>query len=417
MRRLRIAVFHNLHSGGAKRVTAEHLARLSAHHEVALYSLRSADHAFAANGAKASYETRLYDYTPRPWLRSPFGRLNTLVGADNLRRMDALCRQIAADIDAAKFDVVLAHPCQVTNAPAVLRWLKTPSLYYCHELPRRFYEPAIPRPYEPDQSKRSGLRRALDKLDITIAYKDNLSRQLDRESARAATCIASNSDYTRHNAEPVYGREIQTCHLGVDAEAFAPAQHTGPRQRVVLSVGSLTPAKGFDFVVQALATLPRGTDGCRPPLVVISNFQEGPERDYVSALAKDNDVPLQLLTRVSDDELRGWYARAACVAYAPVREPFGLVALEAMAASAPLVAVAEGGVAESVVDGVTGIIAPREPQPFGKAIGKLLDDPVRAQHLGQQAREHVSQHWTWGQHINKLEAMLDKTAAGKTQNE
>jgi glycosyltransferase involved in cell wall biosynthesis len=113
---------------------------------------------------------------------------------------------------------------------------------------------------------------------------------------------------------------------------------------------------------------------------------------------------------ISEPELRDLYARAGCVAYAPVREPFGLVALEAMAAAAPLVAVNEGGLAETIIPDVTGIVAPRESSAFGQAITCLLNNPAQAEHLGNAARRHVSTIWTWEQHITHLEQLLADTA-------
>ena len=409
MKPLRIAVYHNLHSGGAKRVTAEHLRRLSERHDVTLYSLRDADHAFAASDrdGNSSHAVKLYDYTPKPWLGSPFGRWNTVIGVQNIHKMDVLCRTIANDIDIAKHDVVLAHPCQMTNAPTVLKWLKTPSLYYLHELQRRYYEPRIRRPYDTDSapSGRSGMRRVLNQIDPLIGYNRRGFVSLDVAAARAATRIATNSDYTRLNAEAAYKRDVTVCYQGVDATQFAPtmsARREQVRERVVLSVGSLTASKGFDFVVQAMGTLPADANGCRPPLVIISNFQEQAEREYITELAKQHKVPLTCRVNVSDAELREWYARVGCVAYAPVREPFGLVALEAMAAGAPLVAVAEGGVRESVIDGLTGLVAPREPVAFGRAIQSLLDDLARAQTQALRAREHVVTNWTWAKHMEQL---------------
>ncbi len=348
-------------------------------------------------------------------LRSPLGRLNPALRVANAQRMDALGKRIAADIDADKPDVVLVHPCQLTNAPTVLKWLKTPSLYYLHEWPRKLYEPAIERPYSADGASagRAGLRRTLNQLDPLVAYNSRYLREFDRDNARAATRIATNSKYTQTNGMSAYQREIDVCYLGIDTHAFAEPATNMQRERVVLSVGSLTPAKGFDFVIQALGTLPRGADGCRPPLVLISNFQESAERDYLTALARHHDVPLKMLVRVSDEELRSWYARAACLAYSPVREPFGLAALEAMAAGAPVVAVAEGGVRETVLEGVTGLVASREPRAFGEAIQSLLDDPARAQQLASRARRHVLENWTWPQHMQRLESVLGEVAKKK----
>jgi glycosyltransferase involved in cell wall biosynthesis len=407
MRSLSIAVYHNLHSGGAKRVAAGHLRDLSRRHVVTLYSLADADHAFAA-APDTDYAVRLYDCPRYRMLRSPFGRLNPLLRVANARRLDRLNRKIARDIDAAGHDVVVVHPCQVTGAPPLLKWLRMPSVYYLHEWPRKLYEPPIERPYQAEavSSGRARLRAALDRLDPLRPLTALFFRRIDRASVRAATRRVTNSQFTLHTAQPVYRTPIEVCYLGVDVGAV-PAADAGPgRERVVLSVGSLTPAKGFDFVIRALSTIASGTAGGPPPLVIISNFQEREERAYLTSLAAAGGVPLTLLEGVTDADLSRWYRRVACVAYAPVREPFGLVALEAMAAGAPVVAVAEGGVSESVIDGQTGLIARRDPAEFGEAVRRLLDDPLRAQRLAESARAHVARMWTWERHLERFEAVL-----------
>jgi glycosyltransferase involved in cell wall biosynthesis len=343
-------------------------------------------------------------YRPWPWLRSPFGRLNTIIGMANIARLNWLARRTARQIDSDGYDVVLAHPCQFAQAPLPLRWLRSPSLYYCQELPRLLYEPSIGRPY----SNHSLLQRAMNRLDplpaICLAYY----RAVDRAAARQASHIAVNSMFTAANVRRTYGTAATVCYLGVDSGQFKPGCS---RERVVLSVGSLTPTKGFDFVIEAVATMPPDR---RPPLVLISNAAFPPERAFLEQLAADRQVQLSCLLNIPEAELQHWYARAGCVAYAPIREPFGLVALEAMAAGAPLVAVAEGGVSETVIDGQTALLAPRDPAQFGQAILQVLEHPEAAELRSLQARAHVRERWTWAQHIEQLEQLLLSVAQGET---
>lgn len=398
---MHIAMYHNLHSGGAKRVTAEHLRRLASCHRVALFSLESADHSFAQDPCDTRVPVSLADYNALPMARSPFGRINTMLGLLNVARLDALSRRIAAAIDRGGFDVVLVHPCQVTQAPLLLRWLRTPSLYYCHELPRAFYEQPITRPY----AAQGCSRRALDAVDPLRAINRAAMRSVDRQSARRATRIVANSHVTRNNIAAAYGRTADVCSPGVDMDRFQPI--AAAREPFVLSVGALTPAKGFDFVILALGTLPADV---RPRLVLINNYQEAAEREYLTALAHWQSVSVEYHVGVSEAELRMWYARAGCVAYAPVREPYGLVALEAMAAAAPVVGVADGGLVETVTDTITGLLTCRDPSVFGQAIHRLLAQPARARQLGAAARAAMLEHRTWDTHMEYLQALLWQTA-------
>lgn len=391
---MRIAIYHNLHSGGAKRVLDTQLAYLAPCHQVTVYSLKGAA---VPKVTSVDYRLHTLPYRPLPMARRPFGRLNPLVRMIDLLRLEHVSRSIAAEIDREKFDVVLVHPCQITQAPLIMQWLRTPAVYVCQELPRQYYEPMPSRPYY----ERGGLARAMDTLDPFPKGHLAAMRIVDRQSALQASVVAANSRYSQQNIEAAYGRQVHICYPGVDSRAFAPAGCR--RERVVLSVGALTPLKGFDFIVEALATLPVDE---RPRLLVISNYQEGQEREYLEALAATKQVQLELRASVSDAELQAAYSVAGCVAYAPLREPFGLVALEAMAAGAPLVAVAEGGVAETVIDGETGLVAAREPVAFGRALQQMLASQQRAEQLAAAARRHVQSYWTLERHVNDLEHLL-----------
>jgi glycosyltransferase involved in cell wall biosynthesis len=175
------------------------------------------------------------------------------------------------------------------------------------------------------------------------------------------------------------------------------------REHFVLSVGSLTPLKGFDFLVETLALLPSAE---RPRLVIVSNFQNHLERDYMTGLAKMRGVELELLDQISDERLVELYNRAALTAYAPHREPFGFVSLEAMACASPLAVVAEGGIREAVLPGKTALAAPRDTGAFAEIICTLLTDRKMAAELGQAGRQHVLERWTWEHSVKSLEQNL-----------
>lgn len=125
------------------------------------------------------------------------------------------------------------------------------------------------------------------------------------------------------------------------------------RERHLLSVGELSPRKGYDFLVDSLGYIPAAQ---RPKLRIACNSVLTQEREYIKNLANEKGVVLEILTNLNTEMLKIEYNQAALCVYAPVDEPFGLVPLEAMACGTPVVAVGEGGVVESIVHERTGLL-------------------------------------------------------------
>jgi len=403
---LNIAVYHNLHSGGAKRTLYEEVRRLAERHHLDLYALSSADNDFCDVRPFVN-EVRIYDFEPGPLFHSPFGRLNQAVRTRDLRRLREVSRRVAVDVDAAGYHVVLVHPCQYTQSPLVLQYLRTPTVYYCHEPLRKLYELPVRRPYE--HERRSLLRRVLDRIDVLAGFYRAMLRHADRDSLRSASRVLVNSRFTQENVRRIYGVEAHVCPHGVDTELFRPMGLS--RDGTVLSVGALTPNKGFDFVIEGLGRIPARQ---RPRLIIVSNYAEPRERAYLEQMAAEQGVAVQFKVDVDDEALVQVYNRAALVAYAPIREPLGLVPLEAMSCGTPVVGVREGGVAETVVPGEGGWLTEREPSAFARAIQTLLSDPDLASQQGQRARQYVLAHWTWDGAVRELEHHLAATVARHT---
>jgi glycosyltransferase involved in cell wall biosynthesis len=400
--KLRVALYHNLPSGGAKRTVLETVRRLVGQHEVDLFCPATANVAFCDVGAYVRHSFAFPYQRTRP-LRSPFGRLNPVGWMLDLWRMEVLARRVARAIDDRGYDVVLVHPCVVSQAPSVLPFLRTPSVYYCHESLRGIHEPAVERPY----SRPSRHRRVLDRLDPLMRAHRLAVRGVDRRNIRAASAVLTNSAYTRETIRRIYAVDARVNHPAVDATAFAPRGL--PRDRAVVSVGALTPEKGFDFLIASLGTLPAPE---RPPLTLVSNFEIAAERAYLSALAEERGVRVAFRTGISNDDLVDLYGRAALTVYAPIREPLGLAPLESQACCTPVVGVREGGVAETVVHGRTGRLVDRDPAAFGAAVRSLLADEALRERYGRAGRAHVLAHWTWESSVVELEDALRRAAAG-----
>ena len=375
---MNLAVVHHLpEGGGAYRVLAEYVAARPDH----AFTVYTDKPESAPGESLVALPHRVpVVRTPAPVPRTELGRWREMWG------LPTRGRAMAELIDAAGHDAAFVHASELTAAHEVLPHLRTPSLCYAPEPVRTAYE-VVP-PFGRDPSLRARLARA------GLNPYERKRQALERAHIRAADSVVTHSLFTAGELRRIHGVEAAVVAPGVDARALTPPD--GAREGYVLSVGALNPFKGHDFVVEALASLPPER---RPPLVVVAD--RGGIGDLLEDLARRRGVELELLQRLPFPALVERYRRAGVVACGQVREPFGLVPLEAMATATPVVAVAEGGFRETVVDGETGLLVAREPGAFGRALARVLDSPALAERLGRQGRTVAERDWNW-----------ERTAAG-----
>lgn len=162
---------------------------------------------------------------------------------------------------------------------------------------------------------------------------------------------------------------------------------------VLALVGRLEHEKGAQDAIAAVATL-----GDREPAPHLLLVGDGSRSDDLRRQAADLGVVarVHLLGRRADPEVAAFLG-AADVALVPSRyEPFGLVALEAMAAGTPLVVSATGGLVDVVEDGISGLVVPpADPAALARAIARLLDDDDLRRRLSETAAARVGAHFSW----------------------
>lgn len=398
---MRIAIYHNLPSGGAKRSLYEMTRRLVTNHIVDIFTLSCAEHNFCDLRPYVHHH-QVYTFNPSKLFNRPFGRLNQLVRIFDLWRLQELQREIAQKIDDEKYDIVFVDPCRFNQSPAILRWLKTPSIYYCHEPPRLIYDPPISRPY---LNKATRLKLFTDRLDPLPSLYRSYLRKLDRFNTLSATSLLVNSAFSRESFYRAYGVFADICYFGVDNQLFIRTPL--PKGDFVFSVGSLTPPKGFDFLIQGLSFIEFNR---RPRLVIASNYIDPEEFQYLMSLANQVQVSMDIRFMVSDIELVQLYNQALCTLYTPVMEPFGFVPLESMACGTVVIGVREGGIRETVIDNVTGRLVNRNLIDLVNTVDNVLRCPELSNPLISTGLDWVNSNWTWEKSTEKLEEYLKQCA-------
>jgi len=377
---MKIAVFHNLPSGGAKRALygfVNYLTKVG--HLVDVYVPSTANEDFLplrdiANevnvfSMKTTFVGLIYSnlrYIPP--IRISLG---------DLERTE---KEIADVINRQDYDVVFSEQDQYTTSPFFLKFIKKPTVYYCQQ-PSRFHETIL--------QNISQKRRHENYLRLIRRIWHNRVSEIDKKNASFSKYILANSYFSRESILKSYGINSFVSYLGVDTEVFKPLKV--PKKNIVLSVGSCSPSKGFDFIINSLGYI---NPKIRPKFVIVSNSVDIRWKGYLEQLAIKTGVDLEIRNLIQDNELILLYNKAKLVVYAPYLEPFGLVPLESMACGTPVIAVREGGVRESIIDNETGILTERDENMFGEAVTKLLFEKEKRQKIAQRGIESIHNFWT-----------------------
>jgi len=327
--------------------------------------------------------------------------LNDVARGRDLRDLVRVYGDIAARIDAGAYDVVLVDVCQFALVPPVLSALATPSVAYVHNGPARLEAGTWDSARTRWARLRSGWHAPFER-----SYDRRLA-DLQARAARGATRVVANSAHTAGRVRDAYGVDADVCPPGVEIPALEECE----RENYVLSVGEIEPRKGFGFLVDALGEI---AAPWRPPLRIAAHRANPVEHERLVNAARARGVDLEIVFDPPPATLRSLYRRASAFVYGAHHEALGLAPLEAMACATPVVAVAEGGVTETVIDGETGILTPRVPAGFGAQLESLLRDRVRLAAYGEAARRHVERKWSWPVRAGALEHALTDAARSRS---
>jgi glycosyltransferase-like protein len=235
--------------------------------------------------------------------------------------------------------------------------------------------------------------------------------ECQRRSIAGPDALLVVSEHWRSVLARDFGVEAEVVTNGVDAARFArPADGDGVdlRHRVgaesqflFLTVGGIEPRKGSLELVEALAAVRRILSPA-PVLAVVGghSFQDhGPYRER--ALARAGELGLEVgrdvvvLGTVPDPELRRWYWSADAFVFPSVREGFGLVVLEALAAGLPVIATDIPVFRQYLTDGRTAVLSsPGDAAALAEAMAAVVHDPTLRRRLATAGPETAGR-FTW----------------------
>ena len=223
-------------------------------------------------------------------------------------------------------------------------------------------------------------------------------------NARVDVMIAVSEEVKRSLAsyQPHFANKISVLYNGVDFPAdTSPLPHDGLR---ILNVGSLTPKKAQDVLLDAFALVAKEF-----PNATLRIVGDGVLREALKAGAEKLNLSqhVHFLGNKSFTEVQNEYRQSDVFVLSSDQEGCPNVLLEAMSFGVPSIATSVGAVPEIITNGENGLIVPRrDSSKLADALRALLSDPERRGKIGMNGRERIREAFTEDIHIAKLKQLL-----------
>jgi glycosyltransferase involved in cell wall biosynthesis len=354
---MKIAFFHELTPlSGARKVVDEYGKIIGKENQVDLYYV---DDKEDLQTAKIFNKVHFFKFT--------ISKSRIYRDSVELFRLFLLHKKIAKIIKKNNYDFVFISPSKFTQAPFLLG-LVSDAVYFCQEPLRIVYDPLMRIPANINLPKKGYeyLNRRVRKV-------------IDANNLHDAKLVLCNSEFSRNNIYKAYGTNAKVCYLGVDTQKYSPKNVK--KIYDLLFIGDKSSIEGNDLLSETLKTFKK-----KPLVKYIS-------RDSVGQGITEEDLVKEL-------------NKSKIVLALSKNEPFGLIPIEAMACGVPVIAVSEGGLKESVIDGVTGYLIKRDKSELKEKIDLLLKNDSLRNKLGKNSRERVLSKFTWDESVERFLAII-----------
>jgi len=291
-------------------------------------------------------------------------------------------------LDMSDFDVIIAN-----NFPACTIVFKYPEkTVFC------LYD-ALHK--EMNMHKKRSLQRGILRFYYSRIRAALITWLLRRWVIPRSKHVLCNSSYVMNDLVSNFGRphRCEVNYSGVDLDKY----NAGVSNKNVLVVARLEDEKRVDLSIKTLPFLPQD--------FTLTICGDGRQREVLQRLVNELGLRDRVIFegRVPEDRLLELYSNCFCVLCTAEDEDFGLVPLEAMASSKPVVCVEEGGFIETVDTGFNGFLSDDDPKSLSEKITLLINDASLYEKMSKNAAR-TAKKFSWDTSVRKLQSVLNSVS-------
>ncbi len=251
----------------------------------------------------------------------------------------------------------------------------------------------------------------------TIVHRNALAQKLVKSVFNQTDALIANSRRTAVKTKN-YVKDTSKLYVINNGIDLGQIQVTQPLslsyladRKVLVSVSNLLELKGIEFTLRALVEVIQ-----QHPRLFYLIIGDGPDKNRLQQIVQSLNLTnhVKFLGLQPHAEALRYVAAADMFVLPSWNEAFGIAYLEAMAFGKPVVACQKQGIADVITNGQTGLLVrPKDVSTLKKAILKLVADERYGKMLSHNARQLVTETYTWENNALKLITLYQKLVAGK----
>ncbi|MGD0728857.1 MAG: glycosyltransferase [Candidatus Micrarchaeaceae archaeon] len=285
------------------------------------------------------------------------------------------------------YDVVNPH-----SSPS--EWIRNRNpraLWYCHTPPRELYDPTV-----------ANLRKKTLKEKVLYKSFSGIYSKIENKVVKYTEAIATNSDNTKAKIKSIFNRNATVITPGVEPKDFINEGY----DKYFLYPSRIAEQKRQEYAIEAFQRFCKITRIKGYKLIIAGGLSKRYDdfETYYKKLKAKRAKDVKFVLNPTDEKMKELYSRCTAVLFTAINEDLGIVPLEGMASSKPVISVNEGGPKETIINAKTGFLVNSEEE-MARKMKFIIENRSIAEKIGKEARRRVERHYSWDVFFNKFDLL------------
>jgi glycosyltransferase involved in cell wall biosynthesis len=269
-------------------------------------------------------------------------------------------------------------------------------LWYCHTPPREIYDPTV-----------ENLRKRSVKESVMYSSLSRVYSGMENGIVKNIEEIATNSNNTKGRIKRAFHRDATVINPAIEYKRF---RDNGDGKYFIYP-SRIAEQKRQEYAIEAFSIFQKMSKYKNYKLILAGSMSKrySDFSKYYEKLKAMKVKNVVFRINPTNDELAALYSKSTAVLFTAINEDYGIVPLEGMASSKPVISVNEGGPRETIIDGKTGFLV-NNPREMANKMALVAENSALSQKIGREGRKLIEKDYSWEAFFKKFDRLAKQVS-------